>query len=224
MGHFALVLGLFDMLVDGRATIVNVASCAQWLIVDQSPLAERLAASVADPKAAAAGATTVKPAGAGWPRYCDSKAANVAFTLATSRKYGAVLRSVAYHPGVMATDLWASDDGGGGDGGPAAEATCLGKTRLGCALFVKHPSISGAGAAALAAPRCGWTDCRDNADCCAYCCASGADGAGHAGGAGAPLLHTFVGRCLAAVISGDGGCVLVMKPTASRHLLDSRTP
>ena len=206
-------MGLLDMLIAGRASIVNVASCAQWL-AEPGPLAERLAVSVANPRAPptptapATAARGTRPAGAGWSQYCDSKAANVAFTFGIARKYGAVLRAMAYHPGVMATDLWSHNgggdggDGGGGGGGGGGgvddldESTsdCLGVTRLGCALFVKHPAISGAGAAALAAPRCGWTDCRDAPDCCTCCCSSGNTTCG-----------PFLGRCLSAALAGDGG-------------------
>ena len=98
VGHFALTMGLLDRLVAGRATVVSVASTAHWMA---SPA--RLLATV-ERASAPRGA---RPRSSGWDEYCDSKLANVLFVQALQRRLGRRgVRAVAYHPGVLLTDLW----------------------------------------------------------------------------------------------------------------------
>lgn len=59
------------------------------------------------------------------------------------------VRVVSYHPGVMLTDLWRSQQ----TSVATKEERARGLFRALCAVCVKHPSISGAGLAALAVPR-----------------------------------------------------------------------
>ena len=107
------------------------------------------------------------PSGYGdpWSNYCDSKAANVLFTQSLARKVGgAGVRSLAYHPGVMYTDLWR-----GGTSGGAVEQGSLIRTL--CAPCIKHPLVSGGGSAALAAPLPSCYPCRG--PLATVCCGDG---------------------------------------------------
>jgi NAD(P)-dependent dehydrogenase (short-subunit alcohol dehydrogenase family) len=149
VGHMALTVGLLDALMAGGATIVNVASCAHWLT----------ASAAAPPRPAA------MRRGAAWDEYSASKLANALFTQALQRRLrgtpgGTRVRVVSYHPGVMATDLWRGTDDG------ATEERGRAWARTMCACAAKHPLVSGAGAAALAAPRCTAPRCRLPAACC----------------------------------------------------------
>ena len=169
VGHFALTIGLLGRLVAGRATVVSVASTAHWMAAPS-----RLLATVER-----TGAPGAQPRSSGWEEYCDSKLANVLFVQALQRRVGKRgVRAVAYHPGVLLTDLWR------GPGDQATEATLRRIARVACSCAVKHPLVSGAGAAALANPR--------SEQCC--CCT--------------PAFLTpreHMRGCCAALLCGDGG-------------------
>jgi len=139
VGHMALCLGLASQLEAGRATVVNVASCAHWMASLKPGTIEAVRTGGDAP-------------GGAWEVYCNSKAANILFTNAMQRRLGkgSNVRVVAYHPGVMITDLWRSNGNTDAEQGSSKARSVL---RAICSLVVKNPAISGAGAAALAAPR-----------------------------------------------------------------------
>jgi retinol dehydrogenase-12 len=154
VGHMALCVGLLDVLVASRSTVVSVASCAHWL-ADEWRLQHRLLMAVRASGGSGDGSGNDgarRPSS--WEEYCDSKAANVLFVQALQRRVGRFgVQAVAYHPGVMATDLWRSH-----------RLPCEA-----CACCAKHPHVSGGGAAALANPRC----CRLRSPAAAVLCGEG---------------------------------------------------
>lgn len=144
LGHMALCIGLRSCLIAGRARIVNVASCAHWSANGASSLAS----------------VGMNQHVSKWDAYCNSKAGNVLFTMALQRRIGRHgVDVVAYHPGVMLSDLWRGER--------ESESTVQGRQLAAglCCLCVKHPLVSGAGVAAIADPRCGHSE--------SFCCGSG---------------------------------------------------
>jgi NAD(P)-dependent dehydrogenase (short-subunit alcohol dehydrogenase family) len=168
LGHAALTIGLLGPLVDGRGTVVSVSSVAgQWVPPGlQNRLCQSLrTAGMRDPQDEALGEALIDPTptfdgfptawstakpnpqahGGDWSHYSDSKAANSIFMRALARRYDALgVRAVSYHPGVMATELWRAHQ---------EDTTRFTLIRAACCLCIKHPCVSGAGLAALVAPR-----------------------------------------------------------------------
>lgn len=93
LGHFALTLALLGPLREARGRIVNVSSDGHG----------RGDLRRADLEAIARGEAWR----GGLQAYCDSKLANVLFTLELDRRYrDAGVTSNALHPGVLATRIW----------------------------------------------------------------------------------------------------------------------
>eukprot|EP00035_Acanthoeca_spectabilis_P007399 m.136321 g.136321 ORF g.136321 m.136321 type:complete len:460 (-) comp13936_c0_seq2:158-1537(-) len=178
LGHAALALGLLGPLEAGRGTVVTVASVAgQWVapglsgrlchelrtvgsLGDQE---QSLGDNLIDPPPIIPGfptewstpPTPTQPMADEWAEYSDSKAANIVFTRALARRYGRRgIRAMAYHPGVMLTELWRDSH--------THESVSFAFGRALCALCVKHPCVSGSGLAGLVAPR----GCYPHNSCC----------------------------------------------------------
>ena len=79
------------------------------------------------------------------------------------------VRSVSYHPGVMATDLWRSSHAGAVERGYSAPSG-MDVVRCLIAGLVKHPRVSGAGLASLADPRSCTAPLLSPPPSASYCC------------------------------------------------------
>jgi len=126
LGHFVLTRGLWGALARGRARIVNVTSDGHRAArLRRAPLEEIV---------------TGEAWKGGIQAYCDSKLANVLFTLELARRSsGTGIRTNALHPGVLSTRIWNQN------ANPLSLLMRLGK------LFMKSPRVGGEAAFALAA-------------------------------------------------------------------------
>ena len=159
LGPFAFTLLMLDLLTpDG--IVVNVSSCAH--AGAPSPVAPSSPTMTAD--------ATPAPAKDAWSEYVRSKAANLMFTLALSRRLlraQSGVRVVACHPGVLPTRLWKFGYSETGGFDAAALRSLLAKLdTLGApdllplhCVCCKSARTAGAGVAFLAAgggtPACG---------------------------------------------------------------------
>jgi NAD(P)-dependent dehydrogenase (short-subunit alcohol dehydrogenase family) len=96
LGHFVITLGLLDRLRAAGGRVINVSSEGHRRgDLRRAPLRDVFRGRIAYN---------------GFQAYCDSKLANVLFTMELDRRYAEDgLSAVALHPGVLSTRIWNKD-------------------------------------------------------------------------------------------------------------------